>query len=168
MNPMRTNFIACFVCLLLVSASGCKRHDKKELSSSADVSAAADSKFDVCGLLTNGEVERLQGSPVKEAKSSNVPGALQTWQCFYVAEEFSKSVNLSVTKAGAGSDTHAISDFWKQKFTNSGKREETERESERESDREKRESLRDQREEHEKEGGSLLKVDGVGDDAYWS
>jgi len=138
---------------------------EKSSGANQDPNAA---KFDVCGLIKNAEIEAIQGSPIKETKSSGrSSGEWHTAQCFYSAAEFSKSVSLSVTLPNPGSSAkRSIRDFWKQTFVRS---EEAEKEKEREGDKEKKESLREQkREKGEEEGAPLRKINGVGEDAYWS
>jgi hypothetical protein len=90
---------------------------------------------------------------------------MRTGQCFYTASEFSKSVNLSVTSRDpAASGDVDVRRFWKETFGRNA-----EREKEHEGDREKKESLREQRREKgEEEGAPLRKIEGIGEDAYWS
>jgi hypothetical protein len=164
------------LCLIFCLASlvSCRKNNQVTTNDSGNSSnsQATAGTLDACSLLKNEEIEAIQGSHIKEAKNSQSPGSnLQTAQCFYLAEEFSKSVSLSVTRAVSGSSNKtSVSDFWKQRFVNAEKHEEKERdEKEREGDREKKESLRQQREEREeKEGGSVTKIEGLGDEAFWS
>ena len=166
--------ILCLICCLGLLVA-CKKSNQITTNDTRNsTSSQADAApLDACRLLKNEEIEAIQGSHIKEAKNSLSPGSnLQTAQCFYVADEFSKSVSLSVTRATPGSSSKtSVSDFWKQRFANAEKHEENEREEkEREGDREKKESLRQQREEREEKegGGSVLKIDGLGDEAFWS
>ena len=102
--------------------------------------------------------------------ASESSAALRSSQCFYLAAEFSKSVSLSVTTVPSGNSNKAAArDFWKQTFARNQEREK-ERETEREGDKEKKESLREQqRGKGEEEGGApLRKIEGIGEEAYWS
>ena len=165
---MRT-IVTLQLCILVVVLAGCERHPAKKPAPPSSAATAA--KIDICALLTNPEIEALQGSPVKEAKPSESAGSLQTSQCFYVASEFSKSVNTSLTRAAPGSsDKNALREFWEKTFSKP-EEQKAEHEREREGDREKRESLRQQRrekEEEEHEAAPLQKIEGVGEEAYWS
>jgi hypothetical protein len=129
-------------------------------------------QFDACSLLTKEEVGEVAGSPIKDTKSNQRPSeAMTTAQCFYTAEEFSRSINLTVMlrNPGAGGG-RAPKDVWRDsfaKFSNGENREREERERERaEGDRTKgsgRES-----EEREKESKPPMRVDGVGEEAFWT
>lgn len=124
-----------------------------------------DAAFDVCGLIKNDEIQTIQGSPIKETKSSGHSNAgFQTAQCFYLAEEFSSSVSLSVTRTDPNSPGKAsLKEFWEQTF---GRHAAEEKEGK--GDKEKKESLREQRREREEEGRPLQKIAGIGEEAYWS
>jgi hypothetical protein len=170
---MRSTFSITLLCGVFVTFAGCHKRAATPLSQDSEKSTPANqdpniAKVDVCGLIQNAEIEAIQGSPIKETKSSGRSnGGVHTAQCFYTAAEFSKSISLSVTLPDPGSSANrSIRDFWKQTFVRS---EEAEKEKEREGDKEKKESLREQkREKGEEEGAPLRKINGVGEDAYWS
>jgi hypothetical protein len=169
---MRTNvLVSLFYCLAVVFAGCGKRaaapeSQNSETKSSSPIQESQTAAFDVCGFIKNEEIEAIQGSPIKETKSSGHSGqGLHTAQCFYVAAEFSKSVNLSVTRRDPASQGKTnVKDYWKDTFGRNA-----EREKKREGDEEKKESLKEQRRERgEEEGKPLKKIEGIGDDAYWS
>ena len=107
------------------------------------------------------------GSPIKDTKSSgHSDGTFRISQCFYTAAEFSKSVSLAVTQADPNSKARrSPKDFWEEIF---GRYEGEAKEHE--GDKEKKESLREQRrgEGEEKEGIPPKKINGIGDDAFWT
>lgn len=74
--------------------------------------------IDACTLLKNAEIEAVQGSPVKETKSSaQVNSGFRVAQCFYTATEFSKSVVLTVTQRDpAGTGNRSVHDYWGRMF----------------------------------------------------
>ena len=125
-------------------------------------------KIEACSLITNDEVQNIQGSPIKDVKGSeNADASFRIAQCFYTAETFNKSVSLSVTQSAPGSPTaRNPKDFWKQafeRFAESGKEKDEEEE---EGDKRKKHSLEER---EEKEGGAPpKKLDGIGDSAYWT
>ena len=168
---MRTFFFSSLLCVVSFAFAGCER--RAATQSQASPSSGTGSgpvTFDACALLKYDEIEAIQGSPIKEAKSSESSAALRSSQCFYLAAEFSKSVSLSVTTVPSGNSNKAAArDFWKQTFARNQEREK-ERETEREGDKEKKESLREQqRGKGEEEGGApLRKIEGIGEEAYWS
>ncbi|HEY6070184.1 MAG TPA: hypothetical protein VIU85_02340 [Chthoniobacterales bacterium] len=126
-------------------------------------------KIDACGLITKDEIEKIQGSPIKDAKGSeNSDNSYRIAQCFYTAETFNKSVSLAVTQSNPGSpNAKNPRDFWKQSFGRwSDAAKDKEKEEEEKGDKRKKESL----EEHEEResGQPPKKIDGIGDAAYWT
>ena len=119
-------------------------------------------KIDACGLITNEEVQAIQGSPIKDVKGSEQSGgSFRIAQCFYNAETFNKSVSLAVTQSDPASPkARNPKDFWKETFG----RYEGEAKEEK-GDEEKKESLREQNEE---KGTPPKKIEGIGDAAYWT
>jgi len=119
-------------------------------------------KIDPCGLISAEEVQAIQGSPIKDVKpSEQSDGSFRIAQCFYNAETFNKSVSLAVTQRDPASDkARNPQDFWKETF---GRYEGEVKEEK--GDEEKRESLREQEEE---KGQPPKKIEGIGDDAYWT
>src|SRR3989440_2249966 len=119
-------------------------------------------KIEACSLIANDEVQAIQGSPVRDAKASEQSdGSFRVGQCFYSAETFNKSVSLAVTQSDpASAKARNPKDFWKDTF---GRYEDEVKEEK--GDEEKRESLREQDEE---KGRPPKKLEGIGDDAYWT
>ena len=117
-------------------------------------------QIDVCGLITDQEIEAIQGSLIKETKSSlRSDGTFRVAQCFYTAAEFSKSVSLAVMQSDPGYPTATSpKDFWKERFGRySGK------EKERDKDKEETE-----RKEEKDESVPPKKIDGIGEEAFWA
>lgn len=169
---MRSKLFFSLLLCLSATLAACNRRAAPQVNSETkSTPAAADSgatKFDVCGLLKPEEIESVQGSPIKDMKNSGgqSSGGFQTAQCFFTATEFSRSVSLSVTRPASGSQRSSVRTFWKETFARAATQE---KKHEAEGDREKRESLRDQRRERgEEEGAPLQKIEGVGEEAYWS
>jgi hypothetical protein len=117
-------------------------------------------QIDACGLITSQEIEAVQGSPIKETKSSARSDAgFRVSQCFYTATEFSKSVSLAVMQRDPGRPTtRSPKDFWKERFGRfSGE--------EKERDKVKEET---ERKEEKEESVPPKKIDGIGDEAFWA
>jgi hypothetical protein len=148
-----------FVCsiALLTTLASCQK--SKTTTATA---ASKRAKIEACGLITNEEVQAIQGSPIKDAKGSeNSDGSFRIAQCFYNAETFNKSVSLAVTQSDPASlKARNPKDFWKETFGRfeSGAKEEK-------GDEEKKESLREQDEE---KGRPPKKIEGIGEAAYWT
>jgi hypothetical protein len=159
----------CLLCSQLLFFAGCRKPASVQpsLNSQARSSQESDSaKFDACGLLEKKEIEAIQVSPIKETKSSaGYDGSFRVSQCFYTAEEFSKSVSLAVIQNDPMSPgKRSPRDFWKEIF---GRYTADEKEPER--DQEKKENPGDQaRKEEREESIPPKKIDGIGDEAYWT
>ncbi|HMG06350.1 MAG TPA: hypothetical protein VK581_12900 [Chthoniobacterales bacterium] len=163
------------LCPFLMALSGCNKSDNQTTAdSSLSPTAAPDSlspvSYDVCTLITKEEVATIQGAVVNETKSSErAARGLRISQCFYVTAEFNKSVSLTVTKAdSAGSEKRNAREYWVETF---GRYANTEDKPER-SKEEKRERPKEEKEspgaEREKESRPPRKIDGLGDEAYWT
>jgi hypothetical protein len=175
---LRTKFFLAPLCLFLLALPGCKKPagnaatDSRVVASAspnvAQTSAAqptasqpSQPAFDACALINGAEVEAIQGSPIKEAKNSErSSGDLRFSQCFYTAAEFSSSVNLGVTQTDAANPgKQTARGFWKETF---GRYSMSEEEREREKKNEK------PGKEEEKEAAPPKKVEGIGEEAYWT
>ncbi len=138
----------------MLGLAGCQK--------SKTTSASPTTKIDACSLITKDEVQKIEGSPVKDAKSSDTSGGgFQIGQCFYTTEVFNKSVSLAVTqRALASENARDPKTFWKETFGRY-----TSPAKEKEGDEEKKESLANEQEER---GAPPKKIEGVGDEAWWS
>lgn len=118
--------------------------------------AAANAQKDACSLITNSEIETVQGEPVKDTKSSQrSSGPFAVAQCFYSLASFNKSVSLEVTRPNnTQSSQSGPKEFWEKTFHKKEGKEEREKEGERERE--------------EEEAGEPRPVPGVGDEAFWS
>jgi hypothetical protein len=147
----RKLLLLCFVALLLLFC-GCKKSTQSSSNNETTASPAA-AKQDVCAFITRDEIAAIQGSPIKETKSSTSSNnGFRIGQCFYTAEEFSKSVVLTVTRRKiASSAKQTPKDYWKSVF---GGEPPKEKENEREGEEEKRSAPR--------------RIEGIGDEAFWT
>jgi hypothetical protein len=155
---MRGKLWVALVCCLLLVLAGCR---KRETAQPVPISSQESNRaqIDVCGLLTKEEIEAIQGSPIKETKSSaRSDGTFRVSQCFYTATEFSRSVSLAVMQRGPGRPTTTSpKDFWKERFG-------------RYSDEKERDKVKEEMEGNEEKEESLppKKIDGIGDEAFWA
>lgn len=118
---------------------------------------------DACSLITNDEVEKIQGSEVRDAKSSEASdGRFRIGQCFYTTETFNKSVTLAITQRdNASPKAEDPKTFWQETFAKY-----IGHTQEKEGDAEKKKSLRESDEEAGRQPPK--KIEGVGEDAFWS
>src|SRR5438876_12230822 len=155
---MRWNVLVPLFCCLPLALVGCKKREAPPpVPRSGQESNQA--QIDVCGLLTKEEIEAIQGSPVKETKSSaRSDAAFRVSQCFYTAAEFSKSVSLALMQRDPGRPTTTSPrDFWKERFG---------RYSGEEKERDKNEKETEHKEEKE-ESGPPKKIEGTVDEDLW-
>jgi len=117
-------------------------------------SSTAPDQF-ACGLLTKEETQAVQGEPFKSTKASQGPGpGLSVSQCYFELPTPVNSVVLTVTRKADGANARDPRESWHDLFYGEHPRE---REKEREKEKDK---------EGEEKGPQ--KVEGVGDDAFWS
>jgi hypothetical protein len=156
----------------LTALTGCKKRDNAPpppKNQNQGTSIPNDQpKYDCCVLITNQEVETIEGSPVKETKpSGRSDKGLRFSQCFYTTAEFNRSVSLAVTQRDPDTPaTRSAKEYWEEIFA---KYRDEHKEREQEADKEKRESLSEQRRERGEEGEAVppKKIAGVGDEAFW-
>ena len=141
---------------LLVAVTGCKK--------SKTTPVAPQTRSDACGLITNAEVQAIEGSPVTDTKpSQQSDGKFRYSQCFYTTEPFNMSVSLALTERDPASASAANpKEFWKETF---GRYEETHKEAT-EEEKEKKRSLSE--EEKEERGQPPKKIERLGDSAWWT
>lgn len=124
---------------------------------SAGAAAAVAAKTDACALLTTAEIESVQRETVKETKlSGSRESGFNVSRCFFTLPTFTNSISLQITQRGEGSAARDPKEFWKDTFHREHK-------SEKEREKEKAE----RKEEGEGESAPPVKVEGVGDEAFW-
>ena len=141
------------------------------LGCAAACAAAATAKFDPCSLLTRREIEEVQGDRVVSTKASEPErDRFAVSQCFYSLATFSKSVSLEVTRRAPGQGGNDPAERWERMFraeAGEGDRDAEEgKEHEREFEKAERTEGREIRG-IEKEKSPPVRVDGVGDEAFW-
>ncbi len=144
------------VLICFCSASpGCERKQEAISPPPAPPRAPASKKLDVCSLLKADEVSDLQGSPIKQVKSSAFSnGQFLVSQCYYETSDPSQSVNLALTVKDPNSKTGlSPREFWERKFAPQAAGEAEEKPKD--------------EGEAEEERHPPSKIAGVGDDAYW-
>ena len=146
-----------FAIALVLAITGCRKSKTESASSQSD-----QTKIVACSLISNDEVQKIQGSPVKDTKpSESADSSFRISQCFYSTEVFNKSVSLAVTQRNPDSTSaRDPKTFWKETF---GRYQGVVKEQE--GDEEKKKSLG---EEEEERGQPPKKIEGVGDDAWWT
>jgi hypothetical protein len=164
-SRVRHSLITLIYLFAVVALGACSKSDKSATSDAtppaspsskqpATTSAAAKTQpftgLDSCKLLTKEEIQAVQGEPFMETKASGNTGAgLSISQCYFQLPQAVNSIVLTVTKKGDGPDARDPEKNWEQIFHRE----------------EKGEEKREEREEGEHEPE---KVEGIGDEAFWT
>lgn len=160
---MSSQLTVSILVLLTIAAAGCSKSDKPEVStatpqpsatasqpstsSPAARETAGDGAF-ACTLLTKEETEAVQGEPFKETKASQKTNAgLIQSQCYFELPTPVNSIVLTVTQRGKGADARDPKQNWQELFH--------------------RDKAAEKKEE-EKEGHGPEKIEGLGDEAFWT
>jgi hypothetical protein len=141
----RFTLFVSFLALILTSCSKPKEVDTAPKPLAAPAAAAANNE--VCALLSSEDIEAVQKEGVKDTKPSEKSAAgLSVAQCYFELPTASNSIVLTVTrKAEGGRDP---SESWKDMFH--------------------RESPREKKEEGEEKEKEAQKIEGLGDEAFWT
>jgi hypothetical protein len=163
-SRMRYSLIKLIYLFAVVTLGACSKSDKsassdgtppaspssKQPATSAGAKTQPFAGLDSCKLLTKEEIQAVQGEPFVETKASGNSGAgLSISQCYFQLPQAVNSIVLTITKKGAGPDARDPEKNWEQIFHRE----------------EKGEERREEREEGEHEPE---KVEGIGDEAFWT
>ena len=90
---------------------------------SGDIQANVEKKLDPCALLTNTEIQVVQGqAPAQSIKSEPPSGAFRFTQCYFRTPEFSRSVSVAVgLPLSNGDNRFGPRQYWQQQFQKQGK-----------------------------------------------
>jgi len=107
-------------------------------------------KVNACSLLTSDEIKSVQGEPLKEPKgSASTVNGLVSSQCYFGLPTASNSISMTLTQRAEGSDAGNPKEYWDKAFHKEAKEE-------------------NERGEENEKARPPKKIDGVGDEAYWS
>jgi hypothetical protein len=129
----------------------------------ASATTSSSRKIDACSLLTAEEVRAVQGEAFNDRKPSGATeNGMVISQCFFSLPTFANSVSLAVTRKGEGTGARDPREFWEQTFAG-----DSERDHGKERGNQKERSAAKDRE-ADKEGAAPLKIEGLGDEAFWT
>ena len=154
--------LSVFLALLLFAAAGCSKSDKPEVStatpqpsasssqpsssSPAAKETAGDGAF-ACTLLTKEEAQAVQGEPFNDTKASQKTSAgLTQSQCYFQMPTAVNSIVLTVTQRAEGADARDPKQNWQELFHHD----------------------KPSKKKGEKEEPGPEKIEGIGDDAFWT
>lgn len=129
-----------------------------------------------CELLPQKELERIIGEPLKETKPSTpTTSPYKITQCYFVMNTPVNSVVLNVIRRGEGKGARDPMEFWAETFHRDNDwNKDADKEKREKGDKEKKNTgnakspapVREGEEEEQK--SKPLKVEGLGDEAYWT
>ena len=135
--------------------------------SSAPAGEASGNKIDACALLTSKDLQAVQGEALKETKSSTrADGGFLISQCLYTLPTFSNSISVLVAQKGGSAGARDPKEFWKETFHRAD-RDGKEKEKEKDKDKD-RDGAKTQGGSEEEEHVLPDKIEGVGDEAFWT
>ncbi len=124
--------------------------------------------IDACSLLTATEVAAIQGGTIKDTKGNQrSEGDFLMSQCFYTAEEFVRSVSLSVVQQNPAATTKQPREYFNEKFSEAVKKPKPDGKKEREAKKENQQGQARGEEEEKKDEPTVERVGGLGEQAYW-
>src|SRR5438132_12178126 len=154
--------------LFVVTCAGCRKAQQTAAGQASSPvqqkvlqqTGTANPKIAACKLITIEEVGAIQGAKITDAKSSaGWSGNLLMSQCYYAAMEPNKSVSLAVIETDPQSAESDPRRFWAQTlipFQTAARGEEEPAEKKEKSGEEEERKI------------PRKKIDGVGEQAYWS
>lgn len=124
--------------------------------------------LDACSLITKEEAGAIQAAMMLDARTSeNFDGTFPISQCYYQSKEPNMSVSFTLTEPDPGNRKVSPRNSWDQIFGRY-RGGETEKEAERERQEAQEKNNAGQRGEEEGEKTPPTKIDGIGDEAFWS
>ena len=123
--------------------------------------------IDACTLISQEEVQVIQGAPVKEVKSNaNSNGGFRTVDCLYVGEVGDQSISLALIQKNMGSqNARDPKEYWKASFSRYA---EQSKAGDTDVDKERNEGSKESEKEQENDLQQPKKINGLGDAAFWA
>ena len=130
-------------------------------STSPAATPAVKAKVDVCALIDDADLKRVQGEQPKDMqRSDRVDAGFIVSQCYYSLPTTNNSVVLNVTTKGEGPGARDPREYWEVTFASKAEKDEPERK------RENKPKAKGEDEEGEA-AARPQKIAGLGEDAYW-
>ena len=191
---MRLKTLTLLLCVLVPASAACgaggvarnaEAPAPAATQTPAPAAAAPVPRSATCALLSDAEVEEVQGEAPADAQGSeHLAGGLASSQCFYRLPTFVKSISLEVVRPAPNAPAGAVKEYWRKRFhPEAVEARERERELKEEREREREEELERERaagqvregghgEKEEEEGGEddeearPQRVPGLGGESY--
>ena len=133
-----------FLCFVAFGLTSCSKRE-------ADQPPSAPPKpIDACKLLTNSEIEAIQGAAVKDAKStSKIEGGIIVSECYFALSRSADSIALTVLRPSNNTKARGPRQVWNETFHRVYEK-------------------KIGRDGKVKEPPHPVKIDGLGDEAFWT
>ena len=129
-------------------------------------------KVEACALVSTQDVAAIQQAPITDARTNEVPTVeFVTSQCYYNSSEPNCSVTIAIVqREPANGVTRSIHQYWEETFARfrEGGDEKEEEEERADSDAGAPTAKGDGEAEEERERQHAQKVEGVGEETFWS
>jgi hypothetical protein len=161
---------ATYLLALLLAAACKKEHETSSTQNpspiqrkEAEQSGHVEPAIVACNLITSDEVGAIQKATITDAKSSAGPsGNLVMSQCYYSAKEANMSVSLALIQPSPRSSLGTeVRDYWDKTMHVPAEPPAGEAQQD-------KSDQKNERGEEEEKKNPPKKIDGVGDEAYWS
>lgn len=146
-------WLATLFIVLLVAGTSCQK------------SKTGAGQINACNLISQEEIQSIQGAPVKEVKSSaSTNGGFQTADCLYTSAIDSYSVSIALVQKNSGSpDARDPKEYWKTSFSRYAKQT-----GKGDADNEKTEEAAEREEAEKSAVPPPKKIEDLGDGAFWA
>jgi hypothetical protein len=133
--------------IAVVVLTGCSKSENRDAAVATPQPSRA--AFDACTTLTREEVQAVQGEPFKDSKGSHKTGSgLSISQCYFELPQAVNSIVVTVTQKAEGAGARDPAKNWQHIFH--------------------RTEPAEKEKEEEGEAKEPQKVDGIGDEAFWT
>ncbi len=159
------------IILLSLFAGGCKPSAKQPVTvdSAKRERPSSLAKVEACSLVSKDEVATIQGAQITDTKTSETPqGDFAASQCYYASSAPNMSVTLGVIQEGpTAPPRQTVKEFWHDTFD---KYSEEKSEGAREKHKAATPGAEGHKSEEDEEGSKVhpLKIEGVGEAAFWT
>jgi hypothetical protein len=156
----------CTLLVLTLALAACKKSALREQSANPKRNPPAGMKVDPCALITGAEVGQIQQANIIGTQLNEVPtGQFVTSQCYYTSAEPDCSVTIAIVQRDPlRVSTDSIRKYWQEVYVASGEPAQAQENGH----QGRKETRAGGEEEEEKRAVRAIKIDGIGEGAYWS
>ena len=159
----------CTLLVLTLALAACKKSALREQSANPKRNPPTGMKVDPCALITGAEVGQIQRANIIATHLNEVPtGQFITSQCYYTSAEPDCSVTIAIIQHDpARVTTGRIHQYWQEIYVASGEPAQPAQAQENRGEV-GNETRAGGKEEDDQRAVRAIKIDGIGEGAYWS